>query len=415
VAVDPVTAGRELRVTHVLTGGFLIDNHKIRVNLELVDVARNEPVWRDEIEVSPQELIELRSQLAGRAAQGLLPALSIPGVLYGVPTPKNERAFTIYSHSLGISDDPGPNATAINMLEQSVSMDGEYAPPWEALTWRYYVDYAYGDGGPPALEKMRRAHARHAQLDPNGTANTITIRTEQGQLLEAYDEAANLLKRRPDASNAHFEMSYVLRYAGLADDASSECDAALAIDPGYAPYRSCGSIFTLGAADSVHAARYIQLDEGSGFGAMLRLEIDLRTGKTAAALNESRIAMQNGVPWATLVYRFLNHAPVEDLNKIAADIEADPKGARDSEVLYRDAAAFSFCGLKDAALRELRKAIAGSYCSYPAIDKDPLFDPIRQRPEFTSLRQSAIRCQANFRAHQNQSNSTSLAFSAGKN
>ncbi|MGA7380534.1 MAG: hypothetical protein WBX03_06755 [Terriglobales bacterium] len=34
---------------------------------------------------------------------------------------------------------------------------------------------------------------------------------------------------------------------------------------------------------------------------------------------------------------------------------------------------------------QLRKAIKGNYCSYPAMDKDPLFDPIRQRPDFAEL------------------------------
>jgi len=56
----------------------------------------------------------------------------------------------------------------------------------------------------------------------------------------------------------------------------------------------------------------------------------------------------------------------------------------------------SYCQQTDAALRQLRKAIERSYCSYPAMDKDPSFDPIRQRPEFAELRQAAVRCQQNF-------------------
>jgi DNA-binding winged helix-turn-helix (wHTH) protein/TolB-like protein len=48
-SADPEAVGKELRVTHVVAGGFLLDKDKqnLRVNLELVDVAQNQPVWRE--------------------------------------------------------------------------------------------------------------------------------------------------------------------------------------------------------------------------------------------------------------------------------------------------------------------------------------------------------------------------------
>lgn len=52
-AADPVAIARELRVTHVVAGGFLLDGNTLHVNIELVDVGRNQPVWRDELTVSP--------------------------------------------------------------------------------------------------------------------------------------------------------------------------------------------------------------------------------------------------------------------------------------------------------------------------------------------------------------------------
>ena len=62
----------------------------------------------------------------------------------------------------------------------------------------------------------------------------------------------------------------------------------------------------------------------------------------------------------------------------------------------------SLGGQPDAALLQLRKAIQGNYCSYPAMEKDPLFDPIRQRSQFGEMRQAAIQCQQNFLAHREQ-------------
>lgn len=138
--------------------------------------------------------------------------------------------------------------------------------------------------------------------------------------------------------------SYVLRYAGLLDEAGKECDAALTADPGFSVFRSCATPFIL-SGDYAQADKYIRLDENTGFGAMLRMEIALRTGNTKAAMEESRMAMQaGGVALAQLIHSCLEHAPDADLSKQAAELEADPRWARDSEILYRNAAALSFCG-----------------------------------------------------------------------
>ena len=43
---DPAALGKELRVTYVLAGGYLLDKRDLRVHLELVDVALDQPVFR---------------------------------------------------------------------------------------------------------------------------------------------------------------------------------------------------------------------------------------------------------------------------------------------------------------------------------------------------------------------------------
>lgn len=398
---DPATVGKELRVTHVLAGGFLLDKQALRVNLELVDVALNQAIWRGEVTASPQELVGLHDQLAAMAAKGLLPAMNISGAnTNAMPSPRSEKALGLFLHSLTIPLDPEPNQLAIKKLEESVSLDRGYAPAWEELGWRYYIDSRYGIGGDASLAKSLDA-LHHAELDPNSTANSITIRVEQGDLNGAYDDAADYLRRWPDVGSLHYEMSYVLRYAGLLDEAGKECDKALAIDPGYSVFRSCAIPFIL-ANDYVHALTYIRLDEKSGFGAMLRLRIALRTGNTAAVLAEVGGASRSGFRFADVVSACVNRAPEAELSKAVAGLEADSIAAQDPEVLYDNAEALSFCGFGDAALRQLRKAIAGNYCSYPAMEKDPLFDPLRHRTEFGELRQAGIKCQASFQAHRQQ-------------
>jgi len=137
--------------------------------------------------------------------------------------------------------------------------------------------------------------------------------------------------------------------------------------------------------------------------------IALRTGDTKGVLAESNVVSQSGYQFIKLLRLYLNHASQAELSKAAAEIESDPRSSRDAEELYRNAEILSLCGQRDAALRELQKAIDGSYCAYPAMDKDPLLGGIRFRPEFPGLRQAAIECQQKFVAHRQKVDSTYAA------
>ena len=400
-AADPVTAGNELRVTHVLTGSFLLENKNLRVNVELVDVARNLSVWREQVTVSPQELIALHAKLAASAMHGLLPAMRVFAAPHeDIPVPRNEQALELFLHSLSTPYDPEPNLMGIKQLEESISLEGDYAPAWAELSRRYSYDFHYGKGGKAAEEKMRAAYKRQAELDANWPSISSAIRVEDGDLYGSYDQAANFLRRHPDLAEGHFYVSVDLRYAGLLEEADKECEAARQIDPGFGILRACAVPFIL-QGDYADAQPYIRLEEHSGFGAVLRMTIALRSGNGPAALAESDAASQGGFPFAGLARVCLNRAPEAEIRQAAAGLEVEPLW-RDPEMFYFNAGVMSFCGQGDAALRQLHKAISGNYCSYPSMDKDPLFDPIRQRSDFAEARQAGVQCQKKFLTHRQQ-------------
>ena len=84
---------------------------------------------------------------------------------------------------------------------------------------RYYYDSIYGGGGEKMFQRSNAAYERALALDPNrvsAASNLITNRVERGELGRAYDAATDLVRRRPQSADAHFALSYVLRYAGHA-------------------------------------------------------------------------------------------------------------------------------------------------------------------------------------------------------
>jgi hypothetical protein len=84
--------------------------------------------------------------------------------------------------------------------------------------------------------------------------------------------------------------------------------------------------------------------------------------------------------------------PAEEVAALAAGVRTSD----DPEANYLAASHLAYCGQTRQALSLLRHAIAGHYCSYPAIDSDPFFSGVRVTPEFTEIRTSAQACQRDF-------------------
>jgi len=70
----------------------------------------------------------------------------------------------------------------------------------------------------------------------------------------------------------------------------------------------------------------------------------------------------------------------------------------DVETNYFTAAHLAYCGQTSAALRLLQRAVEGNYCSFPAMDRDPMFVRLRQRPEFAAIRTAGVACRDRFLA-----------------
>jgi TolB-like protein len=327
--VDPQAAGRELQVADVLTGHFQKEGDQLRVTLEVIDTENNRLLWRDTSSAAANDLIGLREQIASRLRQGLFPLLGgAPGGTESATRPKNAEAYDLYLRSKPLTSDPEPNDEAVAMLERSVGLDPDFAPAWAALSLRYYYQASYRPtsvvalGEKSAADLYARANmtvGRALSLDPNlveAAQNSIVYETEGGDLEEADRRARDLVSRRPRDPEAHFALAYVLRYAGLLEDAARECDTALAEDPHNRGFRSCAFVFLpLGKHD--RAREYLRLDAGSDWSKAREANILYREGKTEAA---AAIYAATGFEEAAQLMR--KSGTQADRDRISASLEA---------------------------------------------------------------------------------------------
>ncbi len=399
--VDPQQAGREVHVANVLTGHFLKQGDRLLITLEAIQVEGNRLVWQTNVTAPAQDLIALQAQMAARIRQELLPALGVAGGFLETGTrPKNAEAYDLYLHSLALPHDAGPNKDAIAVLEHVVEVDPTYAPAWEQLGLRCYYDADYSDGGEPMFQRSNKAFERAIELDPNrvvAAGQLITNRVERGELGKAYQAAQTLIKRRPDSAEAHFVMSFVYRYAGMLEQSTSECNTALALDPGNYTFRSCAWAFMeLGKTE--RAADFVRLDAGSEWAAYVMPSILLREGKIAEAREAVKRMPSTPRYHRDLLEACLQLRPAADLDHIAHEAETSLPTEPDPETWYYQGALFAYCGKKQAALHLLQSAVEQNYCAHENLLYDPLLAKLRTDTAFDKVLTAAGACQEAVRA-----------------
>jgi eukaryotic-like serine/threonine-protein kinase len=398
--LDLQKAGREMRVADIVTGHYLKEGNQLQVTLEAVNVEDNRIIWRETLTTAKLDMIAMREQITAKVRQGLLPVLGASTPADSGTRPRNEEAYDLYLRSVAVPHDATPNKEAISMLERSVGIDASYAPAWEALGQRYYYDTTYSNGGEEMAQRSNTALERALALDPNliGAATQLIVnRVERREPGKAYQAAQTLVGRHPQSAQAHFALAYVLRYAGMLQESTLECDAALALDPGNWQFRSCTwSFMELGK--TTRATDFIRLDAGSEWASYAMPSLLLREGN----LEEAREAVKQ-MPSAPHYHRDLLEAclklpPSPELERIAEEAETTVLAEADPEFTYSQAAILAFCGKRQAAARMLRNAIGRDYCAYSHLQSDPLLVTLHGTSEFDQMLTAAKECQGKYLA-----------------
>ena len=394
--VDPQHAGLELHVPTVLTGHFYKQGDRLLVTLEAIQVEDYRLLWQTNLSGPADDLIALQASMAAQVRQGLLPALGAAGGLINTDTrPKNPEAYDLYLHSQALSHDPAPNKDAIAVLDRVVQLDPNYAPAWEALGLRSYYDATYSDGGEAMFQRSNQAYERALVLDPNravAAGQIITNSVERGELGKAFQAAQDFEKRRPESAQAHFVMAYVYRYAGMLEKSASECDTALALDPGNYTFRSCAWAF-MELGKTARALDYVRLDAGSEWAAYAMPSILLREGRVAEAREAVKRMSTASRYHRDLLEACLQLRPASEVDRIAKDLEANKATETDPETLYYEGSILAYCGKKDTAVSLLQNAIERNFCAYSNLQSDPLLAKLRSDPAFGKLLASAKACQ----------------------
>jgi eukaryotic-like serine/threonine-protein kinase len=400
---DPTKAGRELGVNTVITGHFLRQDKMVIVTLEAIKVKDNKLIWTDTFRSPVDNLLALQNQMTKTVRQELVPALGVArAAVESSSTPANSEGYDLFLRSVSMPHDGTANKDAITMLQRAVTLDPNYAPAWEALGRRLYFDAIYSQGGAAGYQHSNAAYHHALSLEPGRVSAAGFLaanEAEGGELDKAYGDAHALVQKRPDSAFAHYSLGYVLRYAGLLEEAQNECEKALAIDAKNYNWRSCAFAF-FEAGKTNRAMDFLNLDTGSEWSNANRVGVLMRQGKTPEA-QQAVQQMTANIMWLPQLLRAcLNNAPKTEIHRLAEQARDQLLPEQDPELKYSQGTALSACGEKEISRAFLRSAVAANYCAYEALQQDPLLADQRGDPEFRQIIEAASDCQQKFEAAQ---------------
>ena len=295
-----------------------------------------------------------------------------------------------------MSYDPGPNREAYSLLKRAVALDPNYAAAWYWLSQRAYYKAQYDNGGEASFAEAEEAGRRALELDPNNSKvmrELIIAKTEKGALTEAYDQAKQMLEKRPDDAEAHFALSYVLRYGGMLKESAKECDIALAKDPRNFGFRSCALVSEM-RGDYARAKEILSTtDPGSNFARQVAASMAMRQGDLQRAKEESLTTVGER---ATYVRACIDHTLTkQEIENFYSVMMSN----RDPEPKSGYAGIMAFCGQPDYAIKLLETAIDQNFCGEDGLQSDPLLKPLQNKPEFQTVVAKARACRLRFQEH----------------
>lgn len=233
---DSFAAGNELKVNFILDGVLMRVGGRLRVTIQLLDVATGSTVWAERYEENYADVLDIEDKISARVVESVLPQITGEERRQlekrGTDNPDAYEAYLRGRyHFTSFTADGFERALAF--YEKAVQLDPKYATALAGLA-DYYVWISVYDVA-PVSSKAKIAAQRAIELDPNSSEAYAALGL--AQLYGEYDwiESEKSLRRAvelgPNNSIAHLWYSHCLYSQARFDEGLSHVHRALELDP----------------------------------------------------------------------------------------------------------------------------------------------------------------------------------------
>jgi TolB-like protein/DNA-binding winged helix-turn-helix (wHTH) protein/Tfp pilus assembly protein PilF len=227
--------GKSLAANLVLEGSVLHSGDRLRVNVDLVRVADDTPIWSERYDRQLADVFTIQDEIS-RSVVNELRLKQIGGQRrYNTDLETYDLFLKAESLSMATPDQPEPVKKAIALYEQVIARDPEYAPAYAGIATAYQTLRNPRNSSPEAIAKMREMARKAIELDPLLAESWATLGLVDAADLnwyEAEQEFRRSIQLNPNLSRARMDFAmFVLVPEGKLDEAILQVRNAAKLDP----------------------------------------------------------------------------------------------------------------------------------------------------------------------------------------
>jgi serine/threonine protein kinase/tetratricopeptide (TPR) repeat protein len=369
-SADARAIGARLGVDTILEGGVRKVAERLRVTVQLVDVADGSPRWSHRFDGKLDDVFAIQDEIAASVATALRGMLSTQerDALRRPGTKAEAYEHFLRGRQLFNAQNLGTSAEAAEReFRRAIEIDPQYAPAYAGLAQVYGWSVEWLAGGQTMREAADRASRRALELGP--------------ELPESHVARAAVLALQKDHQAAEREYEEAIRLNPNSFEA-------------YYPYaRNC---FEMGKfAESVDLFRRAAELRPEDFQSVFLLELPLqRLGR----IDEAAAARREGIRRAERQLELEpDNARALILGACALVTEGHTErglewtrralttAPEDPAVIVNTACVYARAGMKEEALACLEKTFGRGLGKRGWIEKDPDYDSLRDDPRFQAL------------------------------
>ena len=237
---SPQEVQRRLGVRYILNGSLRRAGRRLRIAVELVDVASESVLWSDRSSVDVEDLFDLQEEVAGAVASRLSVQIDFAERRQELYYPRDMRAYGLVTRGqhLILRFRKEANLHARRLFDEALEIAPEYSRAHSAMSRTHNLDwrYSWSDAPDDSLEAaiaLARGAVALDQLDARGFAELGNAELYKKQLDESLAAYAHALALNPNDSDIIAEYADALVYAGQPRRSVKLMEKAMRLNPYY--------------------------------------------------------------------------------------------------------------------------------------------------------------------------------------
>ncbi|WP_445385402.1 tetratricopeptide repeat protein [Robiginitalea sp. IMCC44478] len=240
--MDDLEIAKQLDVNYLLKGSLQYDesSNRIKVITRLVNANNGYYLWSDAYEADFIEIFDIQEDVSRNVASQLRVQLQPQeDKALGAKLTENSKALKLYLESKNYTKKRTDRdlREAIDLLNQAVKLEPDFAEAHAELSWLYSLLYAYGSLTKEERNKAKKIHlSRALELAPEkpevlhakAEYNMVILGEDSTQVIADLRKAIEL---KPNYADAYYSLNRALGWAGNPEIAIKYLEKALELDP----------------------------------------------------------------------------------------------------------------------------------------------------------------------------------------